>query len=89
MTESSGLRLDLFLKMSRLIKRRSIAKEICDGGRVRINGRLAKASSEIHVGDLVEIDLRERCLRARVERLPKRVEGPEGIVQFMTEGEIS
>ena len=49
------MRLDKFLKVSRLIKRRTIAKEVCDAGRIQLNGRVAKAGSDIYVGDILEI----------------------------------
>ena len=49
------MRLDKFLKVSRLIKRRTVAKEACDGGRVSINGKVAKAGAEVKEGDVLEI----------------------------------
>jgi len=49
------MRLDKYLKVSRLIKRRTVAKEACDGGRVSLNGRVAKAGSEVKSGDVMEI----------------------------------
>lgn len=49
------MRIDKFLKVSRIIKRRAVAKEICDAGHVKINGRVAKSSSEIKIGDELEI----------------------------------
>lgn len=49
------MRLDKYLKVSRIIKRRTIAKEACDGGRVSINGRAAKAGAEVKEGDVMEI----------------------------------
>ena len=79
------MRLDLFLKMSRLIKRRSLAKEICDAGCVQINGRIAKAGAEVKPGDVLTVDIRDRLLRAQILRLPQRVEGPEGIVEMLSE----
>ncbi|WP_414040388.1 S4 domain-containing protein [Acidithiobacillus sp. M4-SHS-6] len=79
------MRLDLFLKMSRLIKRRSLAKEICDAGCVRINGRIAKAGAEVKVADVLTVDIRDRLIRARILHLPLRVEGPEGVVEMLTE----
>ena len=81
------LRLDLFLKMSRLIKRRSLAKEICDAGCVQINGRVAKAGALVQVDDVVTMDIRDRLLRVRVLRIPQRIEGPEGVVEVLP-GEV-
>ena len=49
------MRLDKYLKVSRIIKRRTVAKEACDGGRVNINGRPAKAGSEVKAGDRLSI----------------------------------
>lgn len=49
------MRLDKFLKVSRIIKRRTVANEACDAGRVSINGKVAKASTEVNAGDRIEI----------------------------------
>ena len=49
------MRLDKYLKVSRIIKRRTVANEACDAGRVTINGKVAKAGSEVKVGDIIEI----------------------------------
>ncbi|MBU2808522.1 RNA-binding S4 domain-containing protein [Acidithiobacillus ferrooxidans F221] len=81
------LRIDLFLKMSRLIKRRSLAKEICDAGCVQINGRVAKAGALVQVDDVLAMDIRDRLLRVRVLRIPQRIEGPEGVVEVLP-GEV-
>lgn len=51
------MRLDKYLKVSRLIKRRTIANEACDAGRVQVNGKEARASYKVKVGDLIEITL--------------------------------
>ena len=83
---ADALRLDLFLKMSRLIKRRSIAKALCDAGRVQINGRSAKAGAEVRVGDRLGLELAQGHIEATVLRLPQRVEGPDGIVSIETQG---
>jgi ribosomal 50S subunit-recycling heat shock protein len=64
------VRLDQFLKASRIIKQRSVAKSACDAGRVEITGRAAKAGTEIRVGDEISISLRDRFLRVRVLELP-------------------
>ena len=50
------MRLDKFLKVSRLIKRRTVANEACDAGRVMVNGKVAKASQNVKAGDVLEID---------------------------------
>jgi ribosomal 50S subunit-recycling heat shock protein len=63
------MRLDKYLKVSRLIKRRTLAKEVCDQGRVLVNERPAKAGTEIKVGDILTIDFGQRMLRVQVERL--------------------
>ena len=84
---AGDLRVDLFLKMSRLIKRRSLAKEICDAGCVQINGRVAKAGALVQVDDVVTMDIRDRLLRVRVLRIPQRIEGPEGVVEVLP-GEV-
>ncbi|MDD5375360.1 S4 domain-containing protein [Acidithiobacillus sp.] len=85
---AGDLRVDLFLKMSRLIKRRSLAKEICDAGCVQINGRVAKAGTLVRVDDVLTMDIRDRLLRVRVLRIPQRIEGPEGVVEVLPgEGE--
>ncbi|MDR0569776.1 MAG: RNA-binding S4 domain-containing protein [Clostridiales Family XIII bacterium] len=63
------MRIDKFLKTSRLIKRRAIAKEACDTERVLINGKAAKPGSEVKVGDIVEVRFGNSTLRARVLEL--------------------
>jgi len=49
------MRLDKFLKVSRVIKRRTVANDACDAGRVSVNGKVAKASTDIKTGDLIEV----------------------------------
>ena len=60
------MRLDKYLKVSRLIKRRTVANEACDRERVKVNGRPAKASYEVKVGDTIEIRFGERRLKVEV-----------------------
>lgn len=76
------MRLDKFLKVSRLIKRRTLAKEVCDQGRVQVNGRVAKASNELIVGDILTLDFGQRVLRVRVERLQDSVRKEEAELLF-------
>lgn len=63
------MRLDKFLKVSRLIKRRTVANEACDGERVTVNGRTAKASYDVKIGDILEIRYGMRMLRVEVATL--------------------
>lgn len=63
------MRLDKFLKVSRIIKRRTVAKEACDGGRVLVNGKSAKASTNVSVGDIVEISFASGLTKFRVENI--------------------
>ena len=60
------MRLDKYLKVSRLIKRRTVAKEACDAGRVSVNDKVARASQEIKEGDIIEIGFGNRTVRAEV-----------------------
>ena len=60
------MRLDKFLKVSRIIKRRSVANETCDAEHVTVNGRPAKASYDVKVGDILEITFGQRTLKVRV-----------------------
>ena len=60
------MRLDKYLKVSRLIKRRPMANEACDTGRVVVNGKVAKASYNVKVGDIIEITFGNRQLKAEV-----------------------
>ena len=60
------MRLDKYLKVSRLIKRRTVANEACDGGRVSLNGKTAKAGSEVKPGDIIEVALGQRSLKVEV-----------------------
>lgn len=71
------MRLDKYLKVSRLIKRRTVAKEICDGGKVKINGRPAKASSEVKIGDRLEIGFGQRQLTAEILEVRETVRAEE------------
>lgn len=63
------MRLDKFLKISRIIKRRSVAKEVADKGRIQINGTLAKSSSSVKVGDTLKIQFGHRILEVKVNEL--------------------
>lgn len=60
------MRLDKYLKVSRLIKRRTVANEACDGGRVLVNDKVAKASSNVKVGDIIEIQFGTKSVKVEI-----------------------
>ena len=63
------MRLDKYLKVSRIIKRRTIAKECVDRGLVSLNSKTAKASSEVKVGDILEVKIKNKILTYRIEKI--------------------
>lgn len=67
------MRLDKFLKVSRIIKRRTVAKEACDKGIVKINGKIAKSSTEVNVGDELEITFGEKVMKFKVNEIREHV----------------
>ena len=71
------MRIDKFLKVSRIIKRRTLAKEVCDGDRVMINGRRAKAGTEVKPGDVVAIDFGRRQLTVQIIEVRENVRAAE------------
>ncbi|MBR3361900.1 MAG: RNA-binding S4 domain-containing protein [Lachnospiraceae bacterium] len=60
------MRIDKFLKVSRLIKRRTVANEACDAGRISVNGKVVKASYDVKVGDVIEITFGTKTVKAKV-----------------------
>lgn len=71
------MRLDKFLKVSRLIKRRTVANEACDAGRVLINDRPAKASAQVKVGDILEIQFGGKAVRVEILNVQETVKKEE------------
>lgn len=67
------MRLDKYLKVSRLIKRRTIANEACDNDRITVNGKPAKASYQVKVGDVIEITFGQRTLKVEVMEISEHV----------------
>ena len=67
------MRLDKYLKVSRIIKRRTIANEACDGGRVMVNGKIAKAGHEVKEGDVIEVRFGEKSTKYEVVTLSEHV----------------
>ena len=63
------MRLDKYLKVSRVIKRRTVANEACDAQRVMVNGKPARASYEVRIGDIIEVNLGQKPVKLRVTAL--------------------
>lgn len=72
-TQAEPMRLDKYLKVSRIIKRRSVANEACDTGHVMLNGKEAKAGAEVRVGDIVSVRYGERLTQYEVVTLSEHV----------------
>lgn len=75
--EEIGMRLDKYLKVSRLIKRRTVANEACDAGRVLVNGKAAKASVNVKAGDVIEIQFGTRSVKVEVVNVQETVRKEE------------
>lgn len=71
------MRLDKFLKVSRMIKRRTVANEACDAGRVLVNDRPAKASAQVKAGDVLEIQFGSKSVRVEVLNVQETVKKEE------------
>ncbi|AEA33020.1 RNA-binding S4 domain-containing protein [Hippea maritima] len=66
------MRLDQFLKETRIIKRRTLAKQMCDEGFVLINSKKAKASYEVKIGDIIDIYFKQKKIKYRIESIPQK-----------------
>jgi len=82
------MRLDKFLKVSRLIKRRTLAKEVCDQGRVELNDRPAKASSTVKIGDKMAIRFGQKVVTVKVEDLKENPRKEEAPTLYTVLGEV-
>ncbi len=67
------MRLDKYLKVSRIIKRRTVAKEACENGRVTINDKVAKASTDVKENDIIEIQFASRSIKAKIVNIAEHV----------------
>ena len=81
------MRIDKFLKVSRLLKRRTLAQEACDGGRVKVNGKSVKPSFNIKVGDVVEIGFNSGAVKFRILDIKETVrkEQAESLYEIIVE----
>ena len=76
------MRLDKYLKVSRLIKRRTVANDACDGERVSVNGRQVKASYQVKEGDIIEIAFGNRSLKVEVTRVSETANKAEAPAMY-------
>jgi ribosomal 50S subunit-recycling heat shock protein len=67
------MRLDKYLKVSRIIKRRTVANEVCDAGKAVVNGKVARASYDVKVGDIVELNFESRTVKFRVDKVVETI----------------
>ncbi len=82
------MRLDKFLKVSRVIKRRTLAKEVCDSGRVTVNGRAAKAGTAIKAGDILQLDFGPKRIKLEVLATPDTVRADQARDLYRTIEEV-
>ena len=76
------MRLDKYLKVSRLMKRRTVANEACDAGRVSVNGKPARASYDVKVGDLIEIAFGQRTVKVEVVAVEENAKKDEAAAMY-------
>lgn len=76
------MRLDKYLKVSRLIKRRTVANEVCDAKHVTVNGKIARASYDVKVGDVIEISMGQNVTRARVLNVAETVRKEDAVAMY-------
>ena len=76
------MRLDKYLKVSRLIKRRTVANEACDNGRISVNGKVVKASYEVKVGDRIEIAMGTRTVAVEVLQVADNVRKDDAAAMY-------
>ena len=79
---SLNMRLDKYLKVSRIIKRRTVANEACDAGRVVVNGKIARASYDVKVNDVIELTLGARTVKARVVSVNEYAKKDEAAMMY-------
>lgn len=76
------MRLDKYLKVSRLIKRRTVANEACDAGKISVNDKIARASYDVKVGDVIEIILGARTVKVRVTEVREVVRKEDAATMY-------
>lgn len=76
------MRIDKYLKVSRIIKRRTIANEVCDAGKVSVNGKVVRASYDVKIGDVIEIDFGARNIKVKVVSVAETVKKEEASLMY-------
>ena len=76
------MRIDKYLKVSRLIKRRTVANEACDGERISVNGRVVKASYDVKVGDVIEIRFGQKTVKVEVLSLSESTKKADAVAMY-------
>ena len=77
------MRLDKFLKLSRVIKRRTVANEAADNGRISVNGKIVKPSYEVKVGDIIEIKFGDKISSFEILKIPKNQADTQEIIKIL------
>ena len=75
-------RLDKYLKVSRIIKRRTVANDACDAGKVTVNGKIARASYDVKIGDIVEITLGEKTVKFKVAEVKEVIRKEDACTMY-------
>lgn len=76
------MRLDKYLKVSRLIKRRTVANEACDAGKISVNGKPARASYDVKTGDVIDMTLGTKNIRVKVEKVSETVKKEDAPLMY-------
>ena len=76
------MRIDKYLKVSRLIKRRTVANEACDAGKITVNGKVARASYDVKVSDVIEITLGARSVKVKVTEVKETVRKEDAVNMY-------
>lgn len=77
------MRLDKYLKVSRIIKRRTVANEACDAGRVLVNGKAARASYDVKIDDVIEVEFGARIMKFKVVSLAEAIKKEDAALMYV------
>ena len=80
--KADNMRLDKYLKVSRVIKRRTVANEVCDAGHVAVNGKVARASYDVKENDIIEIQMGANITKIQVTRVTEHATGDDAALMY-------